>query len=212
MTRQGIRLTRLSALLLVLGASLALGLHWRATSAAREIAPEEQEVIKNVIDRSYAVFASGLVDLDSSKFDSVYVNAPGFQLDEGRASFVQQVRERYVAKDELPNEDGWLSFRVAQVIDRRYSITAYQQAEAAAKAQGRAMTKDEFLSTAGVTGQVAAPNVIQRPMSVDVIELKLDDNRAEVVYDDGAVTARAFLIKTDDGWRIAGVDALDVHP
>ncbi|PZS00771.1 MAG: hypothetical protein DLM69_05900, partial [Candidatus Chloroheliales bacterium] len=92
---------------------------------------------------------------------------------------------------------------------------------AKAKSEGRSpdrLTAEEQRSIdQGVVGgaggytdpQATRPSYMEPPL--DYKEIKVEGRYADVIYDDGAALFHAFLVKTTDGWKIAGTILLNSH-
>jgi len=188
---------------------------WPTVQPTSTLDPAEESAIKSVIEQSYELKASTGQTFDISQFNTVYTNDPLVPLNAEQAEFLANVRNAQpgVANTvQGMNSDGWLAFKIAQTLNWERGAEAIEQLEVNARAQGRDVTAEDYSSIANVVGMPSPrQNVTVDKTTIVYQELKVDGRHADVVYDDGAALARAFLVKTEAGWRIAGVRAIDIH-
>ncbi|MHB8648517.1 MAG: hypothetical protein ACYDAR_22270 [Thermomicrobiales bacterium] len=163
------------------------------------------DAIKLLIDHAEDIYVIGLQTLDTTRYSTVYSNDPCVRLEGGQADYVHRIRKQFGSEGGMET-DGWLAFETALIVDRRGGIAIEQQRRQTATAAMQAgVTPASRGSTRGQT-PTAVPRVItgtQRfPIHYD--EILSDGDRAEVVYDPGSAIRHAFLVRTPDGWRIAG--------
>lgn len=216
-------LVSMSALILVLTACIGL-LSARNTSAgtiptARANAiltstPSSMDVaaITDVIVESYSVRVRGLKTFDTSQYPSVFVDDPSVPLEREQAEYVSKVRARHGNAVRITSGNGWLAYNLMQVFERQQGLAA-QQVQTTARAQGRQPTGDEARSAADVNGQPPAPVIYEGSgkQKVTILKANITGDRAVMEYDTPAVTYSVALVKTPNGWRIAGEKVLNVH-
>jgi hypothetical protein len=175
------------------------------------VGASDPDAIKDLIVRSYSVRTAALKSGDVSQLPSVFADDPSVPLSADRADLVGKVRIRYGKAAQPINGNGWLSFESAKVLDRQQNLDALNRVQATANAQGRALTAGELHSVTQVDGNLPAPAIVDHPQQVILNDVAITGNRAEVTFDDGAITYRATLISTPSGWRIAGEQIVKYH-
>ncbi|HEX8221298.1 MAG TPA: hypothetical protein VF914_19065 [Chloroflexia bacterium] len=196
------------------------GREWPAIQKVATPDPKEVAAIKAALERSYEVNALASTTFDFSQYADVYVDDVAVPLSARQATFVEQVRAARgpAARDIL--HGGFLSFKLAQLLDDQRGVEALERVEARAKVENRPVTAADLQSiTAGGAvgsprgrGNVALPGA-DRQYQYTYKEIAIDTSglRAEVTYDDGAALAKASLVKTPDGWKVAGIQAINIH-
>ena len=215
------RLVIVIALLMLGGVVTLPGMRsddWPVIQKAAAPDPKEISAIEAVLERSYEVNAKAAMDFDFSQYPGVYADDPSIPVNMEQAQFVEKVR---TARGPLVSgllHDGYLSFKLAQVLDSQQAVEALERIEAEAKAENRPVTATELNSVAGASGvPYRRGNVIQRQpgepshFAYKDISIDVSGTRAEVIYDDGAALAKAFFVKTPDGWKVAGIRAIKIH-
>lgn len=177
---------------------------WPRLRSTNPTSQEEIAAIKEVIERSYTVLGQASHTFDLSQFQTVFANDPAVPLDKGQSD--------YLARVGAARRAGWLDYKVAFFEDWGRGAEALERLEATAKSEGRLVTSDELRSITG-PGMPPAARGVQptQKTSVRLMSVTVDGTRAEVQYDDNAVTYLLALSKTKDGWRIVGERVLDVH-
>jgi hypothetical protein len=169
--------------------------------------PAEVAAIKAVIDRAYDLDGLAARTFDVSQFPTVYANDPSVQVNGVQAGVVAKARGVQAAA-----AAGYLDYKLAFYGRWQAGAEQLEQLQAAARAQGRQMTAAELRSVA-VDGQPPPPRRTD-PMyktGLRFDNFTIDGSRAEVVFDDGAVLQRAFLLKTATGWKIVGQRPIKIH-
>lgn len=174
-------------------------------------ASQDAAAITDLIIRSYAARTQALKTLDTSQLPSVFTDDPTAPLSSDKADFVSKVRTQYGNAVQALGGNGWLTYSTAEVLDRQKSLEALNRVQAAAKAQGRPLTTDELRTAVGANGEIPPPAIIDHPQKVNLTKVGIVGNRADVEYDDGAITYSATVIKTPNGWRIAGEKIVNYH-
>jgi hypothetical protein len=188
---------------------------WPTVKPTSTLDPADESAIKSVIEHSYELKASAGQTFDISQFNTVYTNDPLVPLNAEQAEFLKNVRNAHPGVADTVqgmSSDGWLAFKIAQTLNWKRGAEALEQLEANARAKGSDVTAEDYSSITNVVGMPSPrQNVTIDKTTIIYQELKVDGTHADVVYDDGAALARAFLVKTAAGWRIAGVRAIDIH-
>ena len=144
---------------------------------------------------------------------SVFIDDPTVKLDKERDDYATEVQARF---SNSTNSHGWLSYKTAQIIDRKKGIEV-EQIKTKAKSEGRTVSAADYASIGVPTpmsGVIDTPvGFIVNPGGTPNImwqDFKVTGTQAQVTYDDGALMT-SFLIKTKDGWRIAGIHVIKTH-
>jgi hypothetical protein len=89
---------------------------------------------------------------------------------------------------------------------------------ARARAKGREVTAADYQNIPGVVDPLVPPPQRAQDASNLLMERNLtfqeiivDGKRALTTYDDGVSLIQAFLVKIQDGWKVAGRKNLRVH-
>jgi hypothetical protein len=188
---------------------------WPVVQATTKVDPAEVNAIKAVMERSYELKAVAGQTYDVSQFDTVYTNDLAVPLHVEQAKFLDDVRAKQGSNlVNLPgmSTNGWLAFKTAQTLNSKRGAEAVEQIETKAQAEGRVPNTQDYDAVTGVVGMPAPPQSITGGKANIVYqEIKVSGIYAEVVYEDGAALARALLVKTQAGWRIAGIRPIDIH-
>jgi hypothetical protein len=184
-----------------------------ATPDAKEIS-----AIEAVLEHSYDVNAKAEVDFDVSEYPGVYMDDPSVPTNAEQAQYVEQVRNTRGSAVSGLLHDGYLSFKLAQILDSEQAVEGLERIEATAKAENRPITPVDLKSVSGVSRvPYRRGNVIQKKPGepshfvYNDVSIDVSSTRAEVTYDDGSALAEAFLVKTPSGWKVAGIRAIKVH-
>ncbi len=172
--------------------------------------------IEALIKHSYDVNAVGFATFDTSQYPSVYINDSKVSLVDDQPSFLNQVRNVRGSSSDGLEDNGYLSFKIAQTLDAQRGVEGLEKVEAQAKAAGRSVTSADLKSIKGIVGvprhrSSMAPSIPDQPNFFSYKSIKINGSYAEVEYDDGAALAKATLVRTQDGWRIAGIQAINIH-
>lgn len=196
----------------VLGTSAAPSPTARANAVPTSTpASPDAAAITDLIVRSYAVRTHALKTFDTSQLATAFMDDPSVSLSGDKADFVNKVRSRYGNAVQALGGNGWLAYSTAEVLDRQKSLDALNKVQAAAKAQGRPLTADELRSAVGANGDLPAPAIIDHPQKINLTKASIAGNRADVEFDDGGITYSATVVKTPNGWRIAGEKIVNYH-
>lgn len=170
---------------------------------------QDTTAIKLVLGQSYAANADGNQKGDTSKYKDVYINHPKVPLNTEQQEFVVKVKEKHKIQDASLDSMGWLAFKEAQFIDLQNGRKGL--AEQQAKQGEKPLTAQDVTSIPAVNVPNEPPSEQLPSVSLEYKEIKIDGEFAQVWYDDGSAEAQAFLVKTEQGWRIAGIRAINIH-
>jgi len=185
---------------------------WPKLQPSKAADPADAEAIKEVIQRSYDVVGQAAQTFDTAQFPSVFANDKDTVLDKDQLGYLGQTEKRlgksFTAK-------GWLSYKLAFFAEWQVGAQSLEQAEKQARSENRPMTADELRALQGFSGSALPPaprgTAPTHRTTVSFSSITVDGARAEVICDDGAVTYLRALVKTKDGWRIAGERYLHYH-
>ncbi len=185
--------------------------------------PAEIEAVKDAIKRADKIQMDAEWNgFDYHLFPTVYVDDPAVPPSDRQRHFVQQVIEAQgdKVKTQLKG-DGWLTVMIAGQLNLKKGDENWARVLAKAKAAGRdgsQLTPEEQRSIdEGVingAGSPPDPQATRPPYTTppyDFKQITIDGNQADVVFDDGIVLAHTFLVKTTEGWKIAGTIVLQSH-
>jgi hypothetical protein len=168
------------------------------------------KVIQLVLEKSYTINSDGNTKEDASRYVEVYTNDVNVPLNTQQQEFVQRVRTTHNIHERMMEQEGWLSFKMAQFID----LTNGRRGLAAKQAikPGQELTAEDTMSIPAVN--VPNPITLDKLPSVTELvykEINVDENTAWVRYDDGSAEAEAFLVRIDGTWKIAGIRPINIH-
>ncbi len=196
------------------------GVHWPVLRESKVADTAEIEAIKNTIKQAARIESDVYWSetYDMSRFPAVFVGEPNVPLSRGQQEFLNQVRlQQNDVSKELLQGNGFLASARAGVLNAKKANENWDRILTRAKAEGREPTQDELQSVdEGVVGGAGSPrDMIKREPyqepPFDFKAFKIQGNQADITYDDGAALRRAFLIKTSEGWKIAGRVVLNAH-
>lgn len=150
--------------------------------------------IKAVVERAYELRGIAARTFDISQFDTVYVNDPSTPLSEGQLSFIREVLPHVQARiGNLDATPGALDFWRVRFLHWQLGAERLEQRQ-----QGTPVSPQE-----APLGPPRRTDPMHKPY-LRINDIKVEGDRAEVVLDDGAWIMRLFLVRTREGWRIAG--------
>ncbi len=180
---------------------------WPVVNASTPPDPQAVAAIQSVIIHSIDIEGIGLTAFDLSQYSTVFVDDLAIRLDKQYDDYANEVQKRMKG---FVNNHGWLSYKLAVALDRKSSVTVSQYFNTA-NAAGQTVSRNDY-ATFGAP--VPPPGVNPTPPGIISYtpgssyqptwgEFKVTGNQAEVVYNE-CTGFKAFLVKTKDGWRIAG--------
>ncbi len=185
---------------------------WPKLQTSKVTEPTDEAAVRSVIERSYDVVGLASQTFDTSQFPSVFTNDRDTPLSEEQLDYLSKSEKRL---GKSFTEHGWLSYKLAFFQEWQVGAESLEQAEQKALAENRTMTADELGALHGFSGSGSPPaprgSAPTHKTTVSFSRITLDGTRAEVIYDDGAVTYLTALVKTPNGWRIAGERYLAYH-
>lgn len=199
----------LLTLLVTLGLSEGLLITRRSDSyTSIPDTPEAKEIMKT-IEKAYDIESEAAYTFNFKKFPTVFINDPRFPMD---LSTLQVVREM----TDTPSLEsaGYLDYKLAYHTWAANAILHTEEVRAKAKAENRALTKEEVVSLTDKYGR-SAPARAESPtrkIPIRFISLEINNDIALVVIDDGPRTVELTLVLVDNRWYIADMSILSVHP
>lgn len=199
----------------------ATGRSWPALRSAAPADPTDVEAIKEVLRQSTRVDAQAALTFDPSGYRTVYVDDTSVPLTDDQANYMAKLRVAQAdepSTEALAPTDGWLTYSIATLRNIKRGAEAMERITARARAGGREVTATDYQNIPGVVDPLVPPPqraqdssslLMERNLSFQ--EIIVDGNRALATYDDGVSLIQAFLVKTKDGWKVAGRKNLQVH-
>ena len=169
---------------------------------------EAKEVIQ-AAERAYDTEAEAAYTFDTTKFSDVFINDPRFPVS---ASTLETVRE--LTNNLSLESAGYLDYKIAYYSWIINATTHAEKIKEKAKAENRALTEEERKSLIDNNGRIA-PARSQSPtrsLPLNILSVKINNDIATVVLDDGPWTLEMYLVLVDKKWYVAGVKALAFHP
>jgi len=168
---------------------------------------EAKEIIKT-LESSYAIEAEAASEFDISKFPTIFINDPRFNVDPATLEVVRQLTNQ----PELESA-GWLDYKVAYY---SWRINATLKAEAVkekAKSEKRQLTAQEKDSLSDPWGRTAPARPLKstRNNPLRFMSMNVNDDIAVVLLNDGMVTAEWTLVLIEGKWYIAGFRGISIN-
>ena len=176
---------------------------WPTLKASATPNPADIAAIKTLVDNYFDITGGAAGTFDLSQFPTLFIDDPAVSLNINQTAFMTRVGA---------HGTGFLSYELAYFTNWKQGAEKIEKLQAQLKAQGRAMTAEDERSIAGPNGPPAARR--QEPMHKTPLifnSFSIDGSRATVECDSPSVLQKMFLIKVKDGWRIAGIQNLQVH-
>lgn len=165
------------------------------------IAPSDLAAIKATIERAYELQGLAARNFDISAVHTVYVNDPRVRLSDEQLDLVTRALAH-------------LGGRVPQVGDTpgmldyvRLHFAYWQLGDERLEQRLRGF---QINPQDGPIGPPRRSDPVYKA-KIRYDDVKVEGDRAEVVLDDGAALQSLLLVKTRDGWRIAGLRPLWIH-
>jgi hypothetical protein len=170
--------------------------------------PETKEVIQ-AVERSYDTEAEAAYTFDITKFSDLFINDPRFPVSAGT---LETVRE--LTNNPSLESAGYLDYKLAFYSWRINATIHAEKVKEKAKKEDRALTDEERKSLIDNNGRIA-PARSQSPtrsLPLNILSVKINNDIATVVLDDGPWTLEMYLALVDKKWYVAGVKGLAFHP
>jgi hypothetical protein len=176
---------------------------WPALKGVATPDPTDIADIKTLVDNYYDTTGEAAGTFDLSQFPTIFIDDPSITLNSNQMAFMARVGA---------TGTGLLSYELAFFTDWKQGAERLEQLQTQLKAENRAMTAADLKSISGSDGAPAPRR--QEPMHKTMLNFHsfiIDGPRAIVEYESPSVTQKMFLVKIKDGWRIAGLQTLEVH-
>jgi hypothetical protein len=176
---------------------------WPTLKAATTPDPTTIDDIKTLVSRYFDITGEAAGTFDLSPFPSIFIDDSTVTLNSNQIAFMARVGA---------TGTGLLSYELAFFTDWKQGAEKLEQLQTQLKAENRAMTAADLKSISGSNGAPAPRR--QEPMHKTMLNFHgfiIDGSRAIVEYESPSVTQKMFLVKIKDGWRIAGLQTLEVH-
>jgi len=209
------------AILIAIGGVVLLGGLGNNSSTGEVIAggvpdTEEAQEIQATILQAYKLYDIAGRTFDASQFPSVFVNDPDVPLTRDQR---ERLQEWFGA---VPENAGYLTYVIACYTDFTRGAKLFEEAMANARAKGRDyLTPDEWRRIVELHGGRPPAPRLQPSMTVEDAQemqktlmrydlIDVEDDKARVIFDDGATLNKATLVRRGGKWYIAGVERLAV--
>jgi hypothetical protein len=176
---------------------------WPTLKAANTSDPVAISDIKTLVDRYFDVTGEAAGTFDLAQFPTLFINDPTVTLNSSQMAFMARVGA---------TSTGLLSYELAFFTDWKQGAEKLEQLQTQLKAENRAMNAADLKSISGSNGSPAPRR--QEPMhktNLSFHSFTIDGSRAIVEYESPSVTQKMFVVKTKDGWRIAGKHVIWAH-
>ncbi len=169
---------------------------------------KEAKDIMKAIEKAYDVEIKAARSFDLSKFSTVFINDPRFNVDPYTLDVVREMTNR----PDLESA-GWLDYKMAYYSWRSEAILNAETIKAKAKAENRDLTEEEINSLVDSHGRSAPSRSFGSPKKPNLTFISMDvkDDIALVVLDDGTYTAELTLVLVDGEWYIAAFNGISVN-
>jgi hypothetical protein len=187
---------------------------WPTLEATTTPNPATIDQLKTLVKRYYELTGNAARTFDVSQFHTVYVNDPSISLSTEQADYIKQIqtREGNTVKD--LDGHGMLAFWVARFTDWKRGAENLEQLQAKAEARGQHALNGADVQALKATGQPVGParrTDVAVKTRIRFDKVIVNGTQADVVFDDGQALVHEFLVKTKDGWKIAGMRPLNIH-
>jgi hypothetical protein len=168
---------------------------------------DAEKAIIETVENSYDIQAEAAYTGDLSKFPTVFINDPRFELD----PYTLQVVREMTNQPDLKS-GGWLDYKMAYYSWRINSTRHAEELRATAKAENRDLTEAEKASLVDPYGR-SAPMPAQdgvNDLTLTFMSVEVKEDVATVVYSDGVVEAELTIVLVDGRWYIAAFKGLKI--
>ncbi len=168
---------------------------------------ETKEIMKT-IERAYDIETEAANKFDISKFPTVFINDPRFNVDPATLEVVRQLTNH----PELESA-GWLDYKVAYYSWRINATLKEEALKERAKAEKRQLTNDEIKSLSDPWGRTAPGRALSstRRIPLTFVSIDVKDDLAVVVLNDGTYTAELALVLVKGKWYIASFKGISLN-
>lgn len=200
------------SLFFLLSIILLLGLFGFSERSVKERSiPETKDAreIMKTVEKAYDIEAEAAYTRDLSKFSTVFINDPRFNVSPGT---LETIRE--LTNNPSLESAGWLDYKMAYHSWRINSTLHAENVRAKAKSENRELTDEEKKSLVDSNGRTA-PVLAQGPtkkIEIQFLSVEIHDDIALVVVNDGPTTVELTLVLVDGQWYIAAYRGMSVHP
>jgi hypothetical protein len=198
---------------LFIGVIIIVLIYGQSSKAKASVAiPDNSDTkeIKLVLEEAYNQIAVASLTYDVRGFSKVFVNTSDYPLNEQQRSSVKEV----LGIDTKSNL-GYLTAMQAKYIARGKSAALVKTAVEKALQEKRDLTQNELQDLIATSyGQLPPSTVYQNPDSkTELVYQSIDvkEDKAVVVYDDGAALQEAILVKINHHWFIASIKPIQIH-
>ena len=169
---------------------------------------ESKEIMKTV-QRAYDIEAEAAYTFDLSKFPTVFINDPRFNVSPGT---LETIRE--LTNNPSLESAGWLDYKMAYYSWTRDAVIHAETVKEKAQAENRDLTQKEKNSLVDSRGRSAPARVDQsaRTNPLKFLSVNVNGDVAIVIVDDGPMTVQLTLVLVDGHWFIAAYKGIAVHP
>lgn len=170
--------------------------------------PEAKEIMRT-IENAYDIKAEAKYNFNLKKLPTVFINDPRFPLDEEHLETLRQL-----TYNPSLESAGWLDYEIAHYSWLRDAILHSEAVHAKAKAENRGLTNEEKKSLVDPYGRIAPVRVDSptRNLQIRFMSVEIDEDIANVIFDDGPRTVQMTLVFVNQKWYIANSKILLTHP
>lgn len=175
---------------------------WPTLKSSGTANPNDVVGMESLVNKYFDITGEAAGTFDLSQFPSLFINDPSVPLTPYQTDFMNTIGAK---------GSGVLSYELAFFNDWKQGAERLEKLQAQLKAENRQITESDIKSISGPNGMPAPRR--QGPTHKTVVffnSFTVDGSRAIVNYDCPGLTQEVFLVKTSNGWRIAGIRTLKV--
>lgn len=171
--------------------------------------PENQEII-STLENGYAAIAYAAETNDVTQLPNFFIDNPAYQPAENVKKNIEQVFGPDIAR-----KAGYLTAIQAKYIARGNAEKKMAEAMKKAHDENRELTKEEFQQVVKESNGVIPPTgqyhskTGKNELTVD--KISVFGETASIFYDDGAAYQKATLVRINNQWFIANIEAQQIH-
>jgi hypothetical protein len=168
---------------------------------------ETKEIVKT-IEKAYDIEAEAAYKFDISKFPTVFINDPRFNVDTYTLDVVRQLTNQPKLESA-----GWLDYKEAYYSWRINATLKEEALKEKAKAEKRQLTEKEKESLSDPWGRTAPARAQSstRRIPLKFVSIDVKDDIAVVVINDGPYTAELTLVLVKGKWYIAAWKGISIN-